>query len=461
MKEEPPYSFPAGFLWGAGTSAFQVEGGTAEAGRGLSVWDTFAATEGKIHSGHTAEVACDHFHRNEADFDLIAQIGLPSYRFSVSWPRVMPDGRTREPRGLAFYDRLVDALLARDIKPSLTLYHWDLPQAIEDEGGWPARDTAFRFAEYSSVVQEALGDRVGHWTTVNEPFCAAFLGYGNGVHAPGITDEMRALQAAHHLMLGHGMAMQALRAGARNGQEFGLALNFAPALADADEHPHLEARRKFDGLHNRFFLDAALGRGYPVDVLDDTRRLGWTSVIREGDLDIIAQPMDWLGVNYYAPARVTPLNDLEALSNCGLPGLRGLDVLPPRGPLTSFGWEQAPDVLTDLLLWLRDHTGGLPLIVLENGAAFEDEVDPGGRVRDNERERYIHEHLHAVLTAIKAGADVRGYVLWSLLDNFEWSLGFSQRFGLIHVDFADGLDRTVKDSAYYYARVIGANALPV
>ncbi|MGW4128609.1 GH1 family beta-glucosidase [Amycolatopsis japonica] len=461
MNEAQPSRFPPGFRWGAGTSAFQIEGGAAEDGRGRSVWDTFAATEGKIHSGHTADVACDHFHRYEDDFELMAGLGIPGYRFSVSWPRVMPDGRTKEPRGLAFYDRMVDALLARGITPSLTLYHWDLPQTLEDEGGWPARDTAYRFADYTALVQDALGDRVDHWTTVNEPFCAAFLGYGSGIHAPGRTDEALAMQAAHHLMLAHGLAMQVLRAGARPGQEFGLALNFAPALADADDERHREALRKFNGLHNRFFLDPALGRGYPEDVLADTRHLGdWTSVIHDGDLDTIAQPMDWLGVNYYAPARVVPLDDADAVSNCGLPSLRGVDVTPPRGPLTSFGWEQAPESLTDLLVWLHEHTGGLPTQVLENGAAFEDRVEEDGTIRDGERERYLRDHLHAILAAIRAGADVRGYVVWSLLDNFEWSLGYTQRFGLVRVDFADGLRRTVKDSARYYARVIGMNALP-
>ncbi|MFC3452629.1 GH1 family beta-glucosidase [Amycolatopsis speibonae] len=461
MNDELRYRFPAGFRWGAGTSAFQIEGGVTEDGRGPSVWDTFAAAEGSIHSRHTAEVACDHFHRYEADIALMAEIGLPEYRFSVSWPRVMADGRNPEPRGLEFYDRVVDALLGRGINPSVTLYHWDLPQALEDEGGWPARDTAYRFADYAALVQRSLGDRVDQWTTVNEPFCAAFLGYGIGVHAPGIQDDVLALQAGHHLMLGHGLAMQALRAGSRTGQEFGLALNFSPALADVDDRRHAEARRKFDGLHNRFFLDAMLGRGYPADVVADTRHLGeWTSAIRDGDLDLVAQPVDWLGVNYYAPARVLPLDDPEAVSNCRLPGLRGVDVLPPRGPLTSFGWEQAPGALTSLLTWLHEYAGGIPLAVLENGAAFEDKVEADGRVHDKERERYLHEHLHAVLDGIRAGADVRAYVVWSFLDNFEWALGYTQRFGLVHVDFADGLDRRIKDSAYYYARVIETNALP-
>ncbi|ANN15946.1 beta-glucosidase [Amycolatopsis orientalis] len=461
MNDAQPYRFPPDFRWGVGTSAFQIEGGVTEDGRGRSVWDTFTATEGKIHSGHVADVACDHLHRYEEDFALIAGMGIPGYRFSISWPRVMPDGRTLEARGLGAYDRMVDAVLDRGITPSVTLYHWDLPQALEDDGGWPARDTAYRFADYAALVQELLGDRVDHWTTVNEPFCAAFLGYGTGLHAPGHTDEVLAMRAAHHLMLAHGLAMQALRAGARPGQEFGLALNFAPALVDVDDERHREARRKFDGLHNRFFLDPALGRGYPEDVLADSRHLGdWTSVIHDGDLETIAQPMDWLGVNYYAPARVTPLEDVNAVSNCGLPSLRGVDVTPPRGPLTSIGWEQSPDSLTDLLVWLHKHTGGLPTQVLENGAAFEDRVDEDGRIRDIEREQYLHDHLHAIHAAIEAGAYVRGYVVWSLLDNFEWSLGYSQRFGLVRVDFDNGLRRTVKDSARYYARVIEMNALP-
>ncbi|QRP47155.1 GH1 family beta-glucosidase [Amycolatopsis sp. FDAARGOS 1241] len=452
--------FPAGFWWGAATASYQIEGGVAEGGRGLSIWDTYSATPGKVLEGHTGEVACDHYHRYAEDVALVDELGLPVYRFSVAWPRVMPDGRTRNAEGLAFYDRLVDELLSRDILPVLTLYHWDLPQAIEDRGGWPARDTASRFADYAAVVHDALGDRVPQWTTINEPFCAAFLGYGSGVHAPGIQDYDTALVAAHHLLLGHGLAMRALTEQARPGQDFSLALNFAPALADGDTAAHREAVRKFDGIHNRFFLDPVLGKGYPADVMADVEHHGgrFAASIQDGDLDTIAAAIDWLGVNYYAPARVAPLDDPLAPSNCPLPGLRGMDVLPPRGPLTSFGWEQTPSSLTDLLVWLDSRTGGLPLVIAENGAAFEDTVTDGS-VPDTARVSYLDTHIRAVHAALATGADIRGYLAWSLLDNFEWGMGYTQRFGLVHVDFATQT-RTIKHSGRFLGRVARTNRLP-
>ncbi|SFW65158.1 GH1 family beta-glucosidase [Amycolatopsis australiensis] len=452
-------TFPTGFLWGAATASYQVEGGVREGGRGPSVWDTFAAVPGKVAGGASGEIACDHYHRYAADIGLLADLGLGAYRFSVAWPRVMPDGRTPSAAGLAFYDRLVDELLRRDVVPVLTLYHWDLPQALEDAGGWPLRDTASRFAEYAVVVHDALGDRVDQWTTINEPFCAAFLGYGSGVHAPGVQDYDTALVAAHHLLLAHGLATRALTSRARPGHEFSLALNFAPALPDGTSPAHLEAARKFDGIHNRFFLDPVLGRGYPPDVLADVAGHGgrFAASVRDGDTDTIAAAIDWLGVNYYAPARVTPLADPLAPSNCPLPGLRGLDVLPGAGPLTAFGWEQSPSTLTSLLERLSAESG-LPLVVAENGASFVDKV-VSGRVHDAARVNYFLEHLHAVHAAIRAGADVRGYFAWSLLDNFEWAMGYTQRFGLIHVDFETQV-RTVKDSGRFLGRVARANALP-
>ncbi|WP_410620534.1 GH1 family beta-glucosidase [Amycolatopsis sp. cmx-8-4] len=452
--------FPAGFRWGAATASYQVEGGVTEGGRGPSIWDTFAATDGKVLDGASGEVACDHYHRYPEDVGLLAGLGLNAYRFSVAWPRVMPDGVTTSAAGLGFYDRLVDELLSRDVTPVLTLYHWDLPQALEDAGGWPARDTAFRFAEYAAVVHDALGDRVDQWTTINEPFCAAFLGYGSGVHAPGVQDHDTALVAAHHLLLGHGLATRALTEQARPGHEFSLALNFAPAIADGSSPAHVEAARKFDGIHNRFFLDPVLGKGYPSDVMADVAFHGgrFAASVRDGDTDTIAAAIDWLGVNYYAPARVTPLAYPLAPGNCPLPGLRGLDVLPARPPLTAFGWEQTPSSLTSMLSWISDRSGGLPLVVAENGASFVDEV-VDGRVHDTARVAYLDSHVRAVHDAIRAGADVRGYFAWSLLDNFEWAMGYSQRFGLIHVDFETQV-RTVKDSGHFLGRIAKANALP-
>jgi beta-glucosidase len=453
------HEFPEGFLWGAATASYQVEGGVTEGGRGPSIWDTFAATEGKVLDGASGAVACDHYHRYPEDVGLLAGLGLNAYRFSVAWPRVVPDGRTTSAAGLAFYDRLVDELLSRDVVPVLTLYHWDLPQAIEDAGGWPSRDTASRFAEYATVVHDALGDRVDQWTTLNEPFCAAFLGYGSGVHAPGVRDHDTALVAAHHLLLGHGLATRALTEQARPGHEFSLALNFAPAIPDGSSPAHLEAARKFDGIHNRFFLDPVLGKGYPDDVVADVAHHGgrFAAAVRDGDTDVIAAAIDWLGVNYYAPARVTPLADPLAPGNCPLPALRGLDVLPAEGPLTAFGWEQSPETLTSLLGRLSSRSG-LPLVVAENGASFTDEVT-GGRVHDASRVAYLDTHIRAVHDAIRAGADVRGYFAWSLLDNFEWAMGYSQRFGLIHVDFTTQT-RTIKDSAHFLGQVAKSNTLP-
>ncbi|EOD66711.1 GH1 family beta-glucosidase [Amycolatopsis vancoresmycina] len=452
-------TFPAGFLWGAATASYQVEGAVAEGGRGPSIWDTFAAADGKVLGGASGAVACDHYHRYPEDIGLLAGLGLNAYRFSVAWPRVMPDGRTTSAAGLAFYDRLVDELLSRAVVPVLTLYHWDLPQALEDAGGWPERDTAARFADYAAVVHTALGDRVNQWTTINEPFCAAFLGYGSGVHAPGVQDHETALVAAHHLLLAHGLATRALAGQARPGHEFSLALNFAPAIPDGDTPAHREAARKFDGIHNRFFLDPVLGHGYPEDVLADAKHHGgrFAAAVRDGDTDVIAAPIDWLGVNYYAPARVTPLEDPQAPSNCPLPTLRGLDVLPAPPPLTAFGWEQAPATLTDLLRRLGTRSGGLPLVVAENGASFVDKV-VDGRVFDAARVNYFMEHLRAVHDAIRDGVDVRGYFAWSLLDNFEWAMGYTQRFGLVHVDF-ETQQRTVKESGRFLGRVARANAL--
>ncbi|MFE0026367.1 GH1 family beta-glucosidase [Amycolatopsis sp. NPDC059021] len=453
-------NFPQRFLWGASTASYQVEGGVTEGGRGPSIWDVFTGLPGKIQDGATGEVACDHFHRYPEDVTIMADLGLPAYRFSVSWSRVMPDGKTVSQQGLDHYRRLVDELRGRDIEPVLTLYHWDLPQALEDEGGWRSRETADHFAAYAATVHQALGDRVNQWTTINEPFCAAFLGYGSGIHAPGHTDPAAALTAAHHLLLAHGKAMRELRAQSAPGQEFSLALNFSPALADGHGPEHAEAARKFDGIHNRFFLDPVLGKGYPDDVLADVAHVGGLeSAIQDGDLATISAPIDWLGVNYYAPTRVAPLDDPHAPSNCPLPGLRGMDVLPPRGRLTAFGWEQTPGSLTELLRWLNWHTGGLPLIVAENGAAFEDSVDPDDRIHDPDRVTYLAEHLRAVHAAIDGGADVRGYLVWSLLDNFEWSMGYSKRFGIVHVDF-ETQRRRLKDSALFYRDVIARNAVP-
>ncbi|MFS8102902.1 beta-glucosidase [Lentzea alba] len=453
--EREVLTFPPDFLWGAATAAFQIEGATTADGRGASIWDTFSATPGKVLAGDTGEPACDHYRRYQSDVDLMSSLGLASYRFSVAWPRIQPSGSGAvEERGLAFYDRLVDSLLEKDIQPLVTLYHWDLPQVLEDFGGWRNRDTAYRFADYAALVHERLGDRVQAWTTLNEPWVSAFLGYGNGIHAPGITDAVASLEAAHHLLLAHGLATQALRAQAPESHRLSIVLNFSTVWGDDEE-----AVRKVDGLQNRILLDPICGRGYPLDVLQDTTWLGdWTNVVRDGDMETIATPIDWIGVNYYNPTRVAPA-DPDHVPFGPHAGLRGVALQPPQGELTGFGWEQNADAFTELLVRLSRDSGGIPLVVTENGSAFPDVVDPMGRVVDVERTRYLVDHVRAVHRAISEGADIRGYLAWSLLDNFEWAAGYSQRFGIVHVDF-ETQRRTVKESAVTLSRIIGQNGLP-
>ncbi|MCO1578841.1 GH1 family beta-glucosidase [Crossiella sp. SN42] len=453
-------TFPPGFVWGTATSAFQIEGATTVDGRGPSIWDTFAATPGKVEGGDTGEPACEHYTRYPEDIALMKRLGVSSYRFSLAWPRIQPTGTgPAEPRGLAFYDRLVDALLEAGIEPMVTLYHWDLPQALQDKGGWVNRDTVDHFTEYARIAHAHLGDRVKQWTTLNEPFCPAYLGYGIGIHAPGIVDPASALVAAHHLLLAHGRAMTAMRAQARPGQQFSLVLNFSTARVAVADEAHLAAARKVEGLSGRLFLEPVLRGVYPADVLSEVAHLNALApAIREGDLAEIAAPIDWLGVNYYNPTRVAPAADPLYETPGALPGLRGVEILPPEGPLTHTGWEQEAAALTDLLRWLAEQAPGMPLLVTENGSAFPDEVSPDGQVHDPERTAYLLAHLRAVHAAIQAGVDVRGYLAWSLLDNFEWAFGYDKRFGLVHVDFATQA-RTFKDSAHAYAKVVAANAV--
>jgi beta-glucosidase len=455
-----PASFPPGFYWGAATAAFQIEGATTADGRGQSIWDTFSATPGKVSGGDTGEPACDHYRRYREDVALMSELGLGVYRFSIAWPRIQPTGSGPiEPRGIDFYDRLVDTLLTSGIQPMVTLYHWDLPQALQDNGGWVNRDTALRFVDYAMAVHSALGDRVTQWTTLNEPQCAAFLGYYGGIHAPGLTDPVAALQAAHHMLLAHGLTMRALRTQAPPEHELSIVLNFSPVWTDGVDEGNREAVRKADGLQNRILLDPLLGRGYPDDVLADVGWIGdWGTVIRDGDLAAIATPVDWIGVNFYQPTWVAPAQDPLAPTPGMLPGLRGVRILPPRGETTGFGWEQEPSALTELLLWLHREAPHIPIVVTENGSAFPDRV-VDGQVEDVDRTRYLIEHVRAVRTAIENGADVRGYLAWSLLDNFEWAAGYSQRFGVIHVDF-ETQRRTIKLSGRTLAELARTNRLP-
>jgi beta-glucosidase len=459
--------FPSDFVLGSATAAYQVEGAYQEDGRGPSIWDTFSHTPGKTLDGDTGDVADDHYHRVEADLDLMQRMGLEAYRFSIAWSRIQPSGSGRvNERGIGFYSRLVDGLLARGIRPIATLYHWDLPQGLEDLGGWPERDTALRFAEYAGLVGEALGDRVAVWTTLNEPWCSAYLGYGSGGHAPGRTSDIGALKAAHHLMLGHGLALKELRhVVTRPGAQYSITLNFH-ALRGTDESSP-EAIRRIDALGNRSFTGPLLHGAYPEDLLDDTREITDWSFVRAGDLDDIHQPIDFLGVNFYSTQTVRMWDGRSAkATNDGhrdvggspWPGSRDVEFLEQPGPYTAMGWNIAPEALEDLLVSLHEEFPDLPLMITENGAAFDDtEID--GRVHDADRVDYLRRHFTAVHRAMAGGVDVRGYLVWSFLDNFEWSYGYSKRFGIVRVNY-DTQERIIKDSGLWFSDLIRSRRIP-
>lgn len=458
--------FPAGFGWGAATASYQIEGAAAEDGRTPSIWDTYARVPGAIVDGDHGDVACDHYHRYREDVALMRDLGLGHYRFSVAWPRVRPDGGAVNQAGLDFYRRLVDELLGAGITPWITLYHWDLPQTLEDAGGWTNRDTAHRFVDYARTVHDALGDRVPTITTMNEPWCSAFLGYTSGRHAPGRREEAAGLVAAHHLLLGHGLAVEALRADGATA-DLGITLNLTVAdPVDPTDDVDRDAARRVDGLFNRVFLDPLLRRRYPADVLTDTASLEfagrpWHDVVREGDLAAIGSPIDVLGINYYNGTAVSgrphPDPDDGGVRHPDLPHGSpypgGDDIVDPgRGlPRTGMGWEVQPEGFTRLLVRLRDEYDAPPIWITENGAAYPDTL-VDGRVDDHQRIAYFDAHLRAVHAAVEAGVDVRGYFAWSLLDNFEWAYGYGQRFGLVHVDY-DTQVRTPKASAEWYARI--------
>jgi beta-glucosidase len=444
-------SFPSGFTFGAATAAYQIEGAVHADGRGPSIWDTFSHTPGKTFRGDTGDVAVDHYRRYPEDVALMKELGLSAYRFSVAWPRVLPQGAGRvEQRGLDFYRRLVDELLDAGIEPWLTLYHWDLPQALQDEGGWANRDTAARFADYAGIVHDALGDRVPHWSTLNEPMCSALLGYMAGEHAPGERNAAHAARAVHHLLLGHGLATQVMRD--RGADHLGITLNFTPMSPAGEQPVDVDAARRLDGQQNRMFLEPIVRGEYPADVVDDLAAAGAPLPVQDGDLEVISTPLDWLGVNYYFTSTVR-----GGVAPTGEPspfiGAEDIDDLDPEGPTTTMGWGISPEGFTELLLRLRDEAPGLPLFVTENGSAWPDEVSPDGRVRDPERTDYLLRHLEAMSLAMAKGADVRGYFAWSLIDNFEWARGYEQRFGLVHVDYATQR-RTLKDSAFAYRDVL-------
>ncbi|MER6030325.1 GH1 family beta-glucosidase [Streptomyces sp. NPDC001851] len=469
LEPDTAVTFPSAFLWGAATSAYQIEGAVREDGRTPSIWDTFSHTPGRTAGGDTGDTAVDHYHRYREDVALMAELGLNAYRFSVSWPRVQPTGRgPLVQRGLDFYRRLVDELLAHGIKPALTLYHWDLPQELEDAGGWPQRDTAFRFAEYARLVGEALGDRVERWITLNEPWCSAFLGYGSGVHAPGRTDPEASLRAAHHLNLGHGLAASALRSVMPARNEIAISLNSSVVRPLSQDPADIAAARRIDDLANGIFHGPMLHGAYPASLLEATASVTDWSYVLDGDTRTINVPLDALGLNYYTPALVSaapggvkgPRADGHGASeHSPWPGADDVRFHQTPGERTEMGWTIDPTGLYDLLLRYTREAPGLPLYVTENGAAYDDKPDPDGRVHDPERIAYLHGHLSEVHRAITDGADVRGYYLWSLLDNFEWGHGYGKRFGAVYVDYGT-LKRTPKSSARWYGEVARTGVLP-
>ncbi|OUM97869.1 MAG: hypothetical protein BAA04_08110 [Firmicutes bacterium ZCTH02-B6] len=492
--------FPAGFLWGAATSAYQVEGAVAEDGRGESIWDRFCREPGRIEKGDTGDIACDHYHRWRDDIELMRRLGLTSYRFSVAWPRVFPSGKGQPNKaGLAFYERLVDALLAAGIRPLVTLYHWDLPAALQDRGGWTNRDTAYRFRDYAAFLFERLGDRVDLWLTVNEPYVAAMVGHALGIHAPGLKDLGAAVRAAHHLLLGHGLAVEAFddlgmrKAGRGQGPaRIGLSLDIHAYAPATDRDADVEAMERARTLEARWFVDPVLLGRYPADGLEWYKGQGVEPPVKDEDMALISRPIDIFGLNYYR--RHTVVHD------SGRPFFGYRVEVPPGRPVTELGWEVYPQGLYQVLAWLRDTylrseassnaasasgmgrqgpaaEQGLPrpiaFFVTENGAAYPDVPEPapepgqgkesasqpnGVRIRDTQRRDYIAAHLYHVWRAIQDGIPVEGYWAWALMDNFEWAKGYSSRFGLVYVDYTTQ-ERIIKDSGHWYSVVCQGNGL--
>ena len=445
---------PPGFLWGVATASYQIEGAATEDGRTPSIWDTFARVPGAVVNGDNGDVACDHYHRMPADVALMKSLGVDCYRFSVAWPRVQPGGRGPiNPAGIGFYERLVDELLENGIAPWVTLYHWDLPQELEDAGGWPARDTAHRFADYAALVFERLQDRVDTFTTLNEPWCSAVLGYHLGVHAPGRKDFDASLAATHHLLLGHGLAVQRLRSLETRPHTYGITLNMGTADPLGDTAEDRDAARRADGMGLRLYLDPLRHGAYPADVVEDLAARGSALPVRDGDLDVISTPFDVLGVNFYFGQDFAG-TDLEGNTRdaAGEPVVRAV---APDTPRTAMNWPITPERFTRLLVRLHHDYPNLPMVITENGAAFDDRPDESGFVADDDRTAYLAAHIAAVAAARDQGADVRGYFAWSLLDNFEWAEGYAKRFGIVHVDY-ETQQRTPKQSALWFRDTIAA-----
>lgn len=444
-------SFPPNFLWGAATASYQIEGAAHEDGRGPSIWDVFSATPGKVFRGDTGDIAADHYHRMPDDVALMARLGLAAYRFSIAWPRILPQGRgTVQTTGLDFYDRLVDALLAKGIKPFATLYHWDLPTPLQENGGWTNRDTAYAFADYAEIVVQRLGDRVTSWTTHNEPWCAAYLGYGIGIHAPGIRNRQDALTAAHHLLLSHGLAVPRIRAHMSSSAQVGITLNPSPVYPADDR---AETRRDVelaDLFSNRWFLDPIFRGSYPDHLFS---ALGLVPPdIHEGDLATISTPIDFLGINTYSRVVITGQETPPLADACQAVG-------PIAGSTyTSIGWEVYPQALEDILVRVQRDYAPPALYVTENGAAFDDVWDGGDLVVDRDRVDYLRGYIRACGRAIEQGVPLKGYFVWSLMDNFEWQMGYRPRFGLTYVDYPTQ-QRFIKASGYWYAHLIASGEL--
>ncbi|AKQ63418.1 Beta-glucosidase [Myxococcus hansupus] len=449
--------FPNDFLWGVATSAFQIEGATHADGRGESIWDRFAATPGKISDGSDGKVACDHYHRWREDVALMRWLGVKSYRFSVAWPRVIPTGRGAvNAAGLDFYSRLVDGLLEAGIEPFVTLYHWDMPQVLQDLGGWPNRDTASAFVEYADVMSRKLGDRVSRWITHNEPWCISFLGYCNGEHAPGHKNWGEMLATAHHLLLSHGQAVPVIRANVKNAS-VGITLNLSPAEPASPSAEDAEACRRHDGSFNRWYLDPLYGRGYPTDVVEDYVKDGHLAsstlpFVRDGDMETIAVPTDFLGINYYSRA-IMRSDRIPESKNAPR-------TVHPEPERTDMDWEVYAPALTRLLQHLHTHYQPGPLYITENGCAYATGPSEDGKVHDEKRVAYLRSHLEASLEAIHQGVPLAGYFAWSLMDNFEWAFGYQKRFGMVYVDY-DSQRRIPKDSAHLYKALVEKNGLDV
>lgn len=446
--------FSDGFSWGVATSAYQIEGGRHADGKGESIWDRFADSGRMPESG---DVACDHYRRWREDVALMAELGVTAYRFSTAWTRIIPDGAGKPNQaGIDFYGRLVDELVSNGITPWLTLYHWDLPQALQEEGGWLNRETVGAFVLYAEVVSDALGGRVRNWITHNEPWVASHLGYGTGIFAPGISDSGSALIAAHHILLSHGLAVPVIK-GNSPGSQVGIALDCRPSRPASNDPADTATNRAHDGFRNRWFFDPVFGKGYPADVvaLCDERGVfdqPGLPFLEPGDLDQIATPIDFLGLNYYTSVQIRERDE------------DGMGVVLPEGPdqpdgYTEMGWEITPQALTEYLRHLHELYRPASIVITENGASFSDAPDESGRIRDSRRIAYLEQHVLAVAAAVGSGVPVGGYFVWSLLDNLEWTSGYSQRFGLVWVDHASG-QRSPKDSYYWYRDLIRDGLLP-